>query len=223
MQELISELARSSNKPLSPVQLLKLASNEYFCPQELLSTINKQWRDKKSSGHTHQLGFFKFQIAVINGNFPRTVRLHYWNRTKIKDDIHDHISSFASKVIYGSLKNEFYEPNDESKNYILKKFKSVGSCCTPSRHELEKMQSLEFLREETLEAGQSYFLKYDQLHRLVPKSDELVTLIIQDIPIDREINVYRHANDVTYRSESAIPISDFNFHDIFSRLENLIG
>lgn len=223
MKELIFELKKASNKHLSQDQLLNLVSEKYFSAQELLSTINEQWLDKKICGQTHQLGFLKFQIAVINGIFPRAVRLHYWNRAKIKDDIHDHISSFASRVIYGSLKNEFYEPRGESQNYTLKKFQSSGNCCSPSGHELKKNQSLELLHEKIVESGQSYFLKYNQLHRLIPKSDELVTFIIQDAPVDREINVYRYANNDAYRSDSAVPIPEVDLPNIYSRLEKLIG
>lgn len=223
MQELISELVKASDKPLTRSQLTELISNNNFHPEEILAKIKKQWHEENITGHAHQLGFFKLKLAVVDGTFPRTIRLHYWNRAEVQDDIHDHISSFASRVIYGSLRNELYESNDGDQNYILKKFKSTGDCCTPSSHHPVKMQSLRILSNETLEEGQSYFLKYDQLHRLTPISDELITLIVQDAPADREINVYRRANNELARSESATPIPKSKSLKIFSRLEKLLG
>lgn len=218
MHRLTTELARYSEIPLTREQLLELA-REFVCNDDILLCLR---RGLAEGGYLHQLGFYKLILATINGAYRRTIRLHYWNRYDIKDDIHDHIASFASRVLFGSLQNEIYSICPEGEQFVKEKFVADGHGCMPSERD-EVKDTLTLKSREIVEVQSTYFLRYDELHRLTPKSEELITLVIQDSPLEREINVYRRAAPAYIGSKTASTLTNEQMSAICLRMTALLG
>lgn len=205
MKSLTDALACRSETALSREQLLELAE-ELICKEDVLAFLQEGSDVFGLPAYFHQLGFYKFVLATIEGSYRRTVRLHYWKRSEVKDDIHDHVASFASKVLVGSLRNEIYSTNISGELFVEETFVADGLGCIPS-HAVKTENTLELKSQNLLGAGATYYLNYDVLHRLKPMSENLITLIIQDAPVAREIKVYRRIGESHITSKPANPLT----------------
>jgi hypothetical protein len=218
MYRLTTALARYSEIPLTREQLLELAG-EFISSDDIFPYLRRGFAE---GAYLHQLGFCKLILATIDGAHRRAIRLHYWNRHDVKDDIHDHIASFASQVLFGSLQNEIYSISPEGEQFVKEKFVANGHGCIPSERD-EVKETLVLKSREIVGMQGTYFLKYDDLHRLMPSSEELITLVIQDSPLEREINVYRGTGPTCNGSKIARTLTDEQMSAICLRMTALLG
>jgi len=85
---------------------LKLLLEKFLLNQHALAKIQQ-------FSYYHQNGFDKF-VLIDNQYFK--LRLHVWqpeNIDKAQENIHDHRWAFASKVLYGSFQNQFFDEHEE--------------------------------------------------------------------------------------------------------------
>lgn len=222
MIKLISFLERLSDTPLTRKELLEIVE-KYVESDVVANYINSRLAISTELRHDflHQLGFYKFCVQNVPGLFPRRVRLHYWQRTKVRDDVHDHAYSFASKVLYGSLVNEIYQEKTEGERFFYKQFRSLGQYCVPTE-EIMSESRLSLLKKEEVSSPLSYYVHSDELHCVKPLSNELITLVVQDIPSNSEINVFRRASLEFESAEAAIQLTSTQANEIFQRMSNLL-
>lgn len=191
MKRLIDILSKKNNIALEQQELVDMLTR-YTSPietKEYLGDLLSKG-ELNLSGYEHQLGFYKFIIADIDGMYPRRLRLHFWRRGQIEKDIHDHIASFASMVLQGTLTSTKFSISDLGNEYYRQNFVAVGDSCEPST---ESEQTIKLIpnSKSIIKAGEIYHLNFNELHCAEPLSICTISLILQDSPVDRNIQVYR--------------------------------
>lgn len=191
MKRLIDILSKKNNVVLKQQELVDMLT-KYTSPieiQEYLGDLLSK-SELNLTGYEHQLGFYKFIIADVGGRYPRRVRLHFWRRGQIEKDIHDHIASFASIVLQGTLTSTKFSISDLGDEYYRQDFVAVGDSCEPST---ESSQTIKLIpkNKSTIKKGDVYYLNFNELHCAEPLSICTISLILQDSPVDRNIHVYR--------------------------------
>ncbi|MFM0211491.1 hypothetical protein PQQ96_29275 [Paraburkholderia sediminicola] len=224
MKELISVLTDSKDSPLIAEKLLDVVERYATC-ENTLAYLGDQilGSTERANGYIHQLGFYKFVVANIDGTFPRRIRLHFWKKGEVKDDVHDHVASFASKVLYGSLINECFEHNGLGEAFIHKEFSARGESCHPEGF-ANSYATLSLQSRTEMGPLTTYFQDYRQLHRAGPATSEVVTLLVQDAPNDRMINVFRERNfSSSDRSDTPMPMSVSQARNAYMQMRALLG
>lgn len=223
MKSLIETLTALRNSAVTDEELVDIVA-KHATAKDTRTYLDEQISNSTQGvrGYVHQLGFYKFVTATINGTWSRKVRLHFWKRSEITDDVHDHIASFASKVLYGSLINETFERVDSGEIFIHRQFSARGDGCNPSDLPAS-FTRLGLQRRAVIAPSSTYFLNYEQLHRAAPRSTHAISLVVQNSPIDRGINVFRKKADLTERPDSARSMSVCETRDVFEQMSLLLG
>ncbi|MFV8577723.1 hypothetical protein ACNRBH_00735 [Ralstonia pseudosolanacearum] len=222
MKLLTRELLALKNSDVAEKELVDIVSShatteqivEYLAEQTLKPIIDAQ-------GYSHQLGFHKFIISDLDGTHPRKIRLHLWEKGKIEDDIHDHIAPFASKILHGYLTHEIYQRGRSGEHFFWHRFSACSDGCVPSE-ECTVSTELELACRTTIAERETYFLNYDALHRAVPVSQRVISLVVQDTPVDRQINVFRCKPRST-QSDLARRLSNDETRAYFQKILSVLG
>lgn len=200
MKQLINELNQRCNEDLSDKVLIEILTNlvnKNVINEYIHSLLDKRIVDIK--GYEHQLGFYKFIISEVGGKYPRRVRLHFWKIGEVHEDVHDHITSFASRVLHGTILSKNFVLNDDGEKYYHKKFIAVGHNCEPYVENLE-VKNLSQVGQFQINSSEVYYVNFEDLHCIEPVSEYAITLVIQNSPIQRNINVYSkqlHSDDLS--------------------------
>ncbi|MBJ7222518.1 MULTISPECIES: hypothetical protein [unclassified Brenneria] len=188
MKRLINELNKWHNEELSDKRLIDILT-DYVSPiemQEYIYSLLAQ-NDLDIIGYEHQLGFYKFVIAEIPGAYPRRIRLHFWKLGKIGKDVHDHIASIASRVLHGTLLSRRFNLHENGEEYYRQTFMAAGPHCEPNVQNLE-VKNIVLIDEFQINSGEIYYVNFEELHSIEPMSDYAITLVLQDSPVERDIN-----------------------------------
>lgn len=222
MNTLIDELTAQKDATLSEHELVAIVAS--VTGRDVRNFLIRELSARSSSvmGYVHQLGFRKFIIATVSGTRTRTVRLHYWHRHSIFEDIHDHIASFSSNIIYGRLDQEFFHLARGGEDFDHRAFCAEGTSCIPLISS-EKQAALRFDRRVTVNQSESYFLHHSQLHRARPDSDYAISLVVQDSPTSKLINVYTSMASRSQRDLHSSKLSKSELSTSFAEMIELLG
>lgn len=161
----------------SPVMFARMLDNSYY----------------------HENGFHK--VVLLSGkNFK--LRLHHFGvSSKIPmENIHDHRWAFASTILSGTLEMDMFEQSqqvvDENKliHYLYNSDKSTGAYSTDKIG----MVSLNKIESRFYEAGKTYLMLPEELHRIKNlEGQESLTLILTGKPENNTCNLFalREIND----------------------------
>lgn len=224
MRNLINELSVRKDSNFAGEELVDIVDRcvtlddirEYLSDQIVKSAPDVE-------GYVHQLGFHKYLICTIAGAKLRRIRLHFWRRCEISDDIHDHIASFASKVLWGDLEHETFKVSDVGEAFSHYRFMASGNGCSLVDLPEERQVRLQLASRATVAQARTYFVHHDDLHRAMPVSEYLISLMVQDEPIDRRINVFQQSaqfDDRPHFSRRLLPMETLNS---FRQMAFLLG
>jgi hypothetical protein len=165
----------------------------------------------------HENGFHK--IVLLSGKYFK-LRLHHFGvSSKIPmENIHDHRWAFASTILSGTLEMDMFEQCqdviDENKliHYVYNSDKSTGSYSTDKIG----MVSLNKIETRFYEAGETYLMLPDELHRIKnQEGQESLTLILTGKPENSTCNLYalreineEEKNTVKYKKAELIKMLD---------------
>ncbi len=205
-EEALLDINQAVANPLILSILIRRILNDGMLSSELLN-----------NSYYHENGFHK--IVLLSGrNFK--LRLHHFGVSykAPMENIHDHRWPFASSVLYGHLNMELFkltktsEKAEELYHFIYDSDKKSGSYST-------ELKGKSFLRKEntrTFNAGESYLMLPDELHRIKNNhGEESITLIITGNPVDANCNLYakrsileREKLTVKYEHKTLVKILD---------------
>jgi len=171
--------------------------------------------------YRHQLGFYKFVLAEVPGLFSRRIRLHFWENGNFEDDVHDHISSFASKVLIGELRNHLYENDLSGDEFFENIFCAKEHGCHQRAGNVSRVR-LASRERISVRSGESYYLNSRKLHRLEVVTDRLATVVVQDTPEQKPIAVFRRETNNSVLSESPAPLPAQEAQRVWLALADLI-
>jgi len=223
MKRLINQLNQRCNEDLSDKAL-----NDMLTDLVNKSEVNKYIRsllDKhvlNIKGYEHQLGFYKFIISEIGGKYPRRLRLHFWKYGEVQEDVHDHITSFASRVLHGTILSRNFILDDDGEKYYHKKFMAAGHNCEPSVQSLE-MKNLSQVGQFQINSSEVYYVSFEDLHCIEPLSEYAITLVLQNSPIERNINVYSKQLHPDDSSCTAKYLDSATMYKILEKIYFLLG
>lgn len=223
MKRLINELNQRCNEDLSDkalINMLKDLVNKNEVDTYIYSLLDKSVLNIK--GYEHQLGFYKFIISEIGGKYPRRVRLHFWKYGEIHEDVHDHVTSFASRVLHGTILSRNFILNDDGEKYYHKKFIAVGHNCKPHVQNLE-VKNLSLVSQFQINSSEVYYVNYEDLHCIEPLSEYAITLVLQNTPIERNINVYSKQSHTDDSSCTAKYLDSANMYKALEKIHFLLG
>lgn len=201
----ISELLKDSRRYDDLVN-----KDEYFT---LTNTVT-QFRDEKSfktlitlvlndplimnevlkNSYRHHNGFHK--IVLSNGALFK-LRLHiFTSMPEINvpmENIHNHRWNFVSQIIKGKMKMEIFKKgkrlNDENL-FFDHDYKPANGNSKYGVH-LLGLTSLQLLEERIFQAGESYYMGCDEMHRIINLPNEtVVTVVMTGIPNNNECKLF---------------------------------
>lgn len=131
--------------------------------QELLSMR----REARAPFRSHPLGFY---ACTLIDEGDRKIRLHFWpidgGAPQSPDcQIHDHLFSFRSWVIYGSVENIEYTTSPEGQEFSV--YRTEYSGYTSTLTKTNDVRNLSVQKRESFSAGSSYDVKAGTLHKTV--------------------------------------------------------
>jgi hypothetical protein len=145
-----------------------------------------------SRSYVHANGFLKI-VLLAGAEFK--LRLHLWlstiaNPAERDEDIHNHRWDFVSHVMAGSYRHQQFAPDDGGLPYYRYSYEPVGSSGSFSlRH--QGMQGLSCVSDETIEAGCTYMLRTEALHRVMGEpSRPTATLMLQAAAMRPVTDIY---------------------------------
>lgn len=170
-------------------------------PQAILSILEYVMNDKEicadiaKRSYRHVNHFDKIVLVDAEHESEYRLTLHLWlppyTEKELNDElIHDHRFSFWSNILTGNLVSENFARTETGK--VFRQYQYV-----PEKHSLSNFYSFkgEFPLSQTTTnekiAGQSYYLSYERIHRvLLPRTDMTCTLVLRG-PRERNFsNVY---------------------------------
>ncbi|KJV35036.1 hypothetical protein [Pantoea sp. SM3] len=223
MKRLINELNQRCNEDLSDKDLIDMLT--HLVNNDEIYEYIKSLLDKSTlniNGYEHQIGFYKFVISEIGGKCPRRVRLHFWKYGEVQEDVHDHIASFSSRVLHGTILSKNFILNDDGERYFHKNFAAVGHNCKPYVQNLEAT-NLSQAGEFQINSNEVYYVNFDDLHCIEPLSEYAITLVLQNSPNERNINVYSRQSHTGDSSRTAKNLDSATMSRVLEKICFLLG
>lgn len=144
--------------------------------QECLSCIVESptaLADLARNAYVHGNGFYKIPVTR---SASHTLRVHVWrSQASAEENLHSHRWPFASAIVLGSLNSQVWVDavGDDARTFpeVIyrgkeENFEPVGEC---------RVRLKETLRQA---AGDYYWMRADELHRIVSVGDELVMTLM---------------------------------------------
>lgn len=142
---------------------------------------------KQNLTHTlaHPNAFVRFYIPNVEGlsgpNLPPLDEyfIHVWARSTPAFDVfdtHDHIFTFQSEILHGSMTQEVYDPvPDENGNWIKVDCRPGGQIHrkSPNFYRLDLLETAHYKR------GDIHVLGEDEVHRITDYEDGTVTKVVR--------------------------------------------
>ena len=169
--------------------------------------------------YCHKNGFHKI-VLMQGANFK--LRLHHFGARGLSamENIHDHRWPFASNILVGKLCMQMFEANRNTRegellmHHEYNSDKSSGAYSTT----LRGFALLNKTKELFLQAGDSYMMMPEDLHRIISKQgEESITLILTGKPRGKTCNLY--SKRVITHEEKETP--NYGVSELRSHLEKL--
>lgn len=174
-------------------EILKFEITQSNISDYLLSVANNTEMHEAlhRRSYVHQLGFEKYELFKFGYNQDCAVRMHIWHgsASSTKEDIHDHCFDFCSKILTGELKQEYYNERIDGVEYQKCNYrvdKNFRSTCLHSKNATAAM-----VGSKTIGKNEIYFLRNDELHKIVSAKTPTVTLLVQGKYVKDSANVLR--------------------------------
>lgn len=200
MQILIEQLSKIPNLSIPDDSITKLLSEitnkelgEYL--EEILLNESKISEIARNS-YIHQLGFEKYNLIPTNESRTLGLRLHYWQKysmTPFKGEIHDHLHNFTSKVFLGSLIHNFYKIESSRKKYSQFEY-ILNQRSNVSKQVFTGYNGVQIIETMKVNQGETYTLSNDTLHSVEVESREVLSMIIQGMPVKSVATVFKDRN-----------------------------
>jgi hypothetical protein len=134
--------------------------------------------------HRHDNGFDKIVLSAPLRS-PQKLVLHVWwvtNKCGDTDNIHNHRWDFASVVLCGQVRTEFYDSDPEGESYPVLRYTSPGSGGSYTTT-ADGVRRVAVQATMTLAAGSEYVWRKELLHRAWGVGAPLTaTLVVQGRP-----------------------------------------
>jgi hypothetical protein len=209
--ELIDCLAR-------PELVLNLLAEINADPETLALIAGRSYR---------HVNHFDKIVLVDTGNIDQyRLTLHLWQPPYSGSDysdelIHDHRFSFWSNILVGTLKSQNFTMSDSGHRYRTYRYRpeKQATSTVANRYEFAGYHSLETSELNREVAGNSYYLDYSQVHRvLLPHHDMTCTLVLRG-PRERE---YSSIYNTTYPTQDSTAMNQmFSPASLHSKLDGL--
>jgi hypothetical protein len=159
------------------------------------------------------LGVIKLRFAPENSTSgDKSLAYHFYSdRTEANyHPIHDHVFSFSSTVLKGTLESMFYdfEVTDQETDYSLRS-STYGDFKNEEIHaNIELFEAYKF----NTHAGHEYWLDYRALHRVHPVTPNVITLINK---INRpDLSVKWEQDRFNYIQDKRVPYVNTQFEQM---------